>query len=214
MSRSDRKEKRDISNVTGNAAAAYRQRVLAKQADRLVNELSRARADMSSTDGVIKQTVVKKKSTRVSYRVLGVVFALAGAGCMWWAMSGSWRMLKAAVAISAMAYGFYLVKASFRDAAYGATYLFGDDAVTVLQRRGSRTIPYESVTSYTMIEPDPEMKYYIIKFDRGRESYVVPFAGAKSKCEAVYDIFEKKTRCNADEDTDIERETDHEGKNS
>ena len=39
-----------------------------------------------------------------------------------------------------------------------------------------------------------ELKYYIIKFDRGRESYIVPFAGAKGKCEAVYDILREKVR--------------------
>lgn len=202
MSKADRKEKRDISNVSGDTMKAYRQKVLAKQAGRLVSELEKARTDMNSTDGVIKQTVIKRKSTRTAYRVVGVVFVIIGIACVWWAMGGGWRMLKAAVAISAMAYGFYLVRASFRDAAYDSTYLFGEDVVTVLQRRGSRTIPYESITSYTMIEPDPEMKYYIIKFDRGGESYVVPFAGAKSKCEAVYDIFERKSRCNIDDGVD------------
>ena len=28
----------------------------------------------------------------------------------------------------------------------------------------------------------------------GRESYIVPFAGAKGKCEAVYDILREKVR--------------------
>lgn len=87
-----------------------------------------------------------------------------------------------------------MVKASFRKSAYDMTYLFGQDVVTIIQKRGSKVIPYETITGYIMIEPDPELKYYIIKFDRGRESYIVPFAGAKGKCEAVYDILREKVR--------------------
>lgn len=113
---------------------------------------------------------------------------------MWWAMGGQYRMVKSAIAMAALVYGFYLIRASFRSGAYDHTYLFGKDVVTVLQRRGSRVIPYDSITGYTMIEPDPEMKYYIIKMDIGRESYIVPFAGAKSKCDAVYNILREKVK--------------------
>ena len=73
-------------------------------------------------------------------------------------------------------------------------YLFGPDVVTILQKKKSVVIPYEKITGYTMIEPDPDLRYYIIKFDVNRQSYIVPFAGAKAKSESVYNIFREKVR--------------------
>ena len=181
-----REEIRNISSIENGTSRAYRQKVLVRQAGKLVDELERARREEQETqaDGIIRQKVVKRKSTRIAYRVVGIIFV----------MGGHYRMIKAAIAIAAMAYGFYVVKASFRKSAYDMTYLFGQDVVTIIQKRGSKVIPYETITGYIMIEPDPELKYYIIKFDRGRESYIVPFAGAKGKCEAVYDILREKVR--------------------
>ena len=203
MSKKDRQQARNMSNVHGKTANAYRQKVLAKQAGQLVQELEKARheAEESQADGIIRQKVVKRKGTRIAYRTVGIVFVIVGIAVMWWAMGGHYRMVKAAVAVAAMAYGFYMVKASFISSAYDMTYLFGPDVVTVLQKRGSKVIPYGSITGYTMIEPDPEMKYYIIKIDRGRESYIVPFAGAKGKCDAVYNILREKVRTDEEENT-------------
>ena len=198
-----REEIRNISSVGNGPARSYRQKVLVNQAEKLVDELERARREEqeSRTDGIIRQKVVKRKNTRIAYRIVGVIFILLGIVCMWWAMGGHYRFVKAAVAIAAMAYGFYIVRASFRSAAYDATYLFGQDRITILQKGGSKIIPYEAVTGYTMIEPDPEMKYYIFKFDRGKESYVVPFAGSKAKCESVYNIFREKVRTDEKENS-------------
>ena len=198
-----REEIKNISSVGNGPARSYRQKVLVNQAEKLVDELERARREEqeSRTDGIIRQKVVKRKNTRIAYRIVGVIFILLGIVCMWWAMGGHYRFVKAAVAIAAMAYGFYIVRASFRSAAYDATYLFGQDRITILQKGGSKIIPYEAVTGYTMIEPDPEMKYYIFKFDRGKESYVVPFAGSKAKCESVYNIFREKVRTDEKENS-------------
>ena len=198
-----REEIRNINSMNGGTAKSYRQKVLVNQAGKLVDELERARREEqeSQIDGIIRQKVIKRKNTRAAYRIVGIVFILIGIACMWWAMGGHYRFLKAAVSIAAMAYGFYIVRASFRSAAYDATYLFGQDRITILQKGGSKIIPYEAVTGYTMIEPDPEMKYYILKFDRGTESYVVPFAGAKAKCEAVYNIFREKVRTDEKENS-------------
>lgn len=198
-----REEIRNINSMDSGTTRSYRQKVLVKQAGKLVDELERARREEqeSQTDGIIRQKVIKRKNTRIAYRIVGLLFILLGIACMWWAMGGHYRFLKAAVSIAAMAYGFYIMRASFRSSAYDATYLFGQDRITILQRGGSKVIPYESVTAYTMIEPDPEMKYYILKFDRGKESYIVPFAGAKAKCEAVYNIFREKVKTDEEENT-------------
>lgn len=203
MSKRDRDQTRNMSNLQQKTGKSYRQKVIAKQAEKLVHELERARQEEqdSRADGIIRQKVVKKKSTRTAYRIVGIIFILAGIICMWWAMGGHYRMLKAVIAIVAMAYGFYMCRASFRSQAYDMTYLFGPDVVTILQRKGSKVIPYRSITGYTMIEPDPDLKYYIIKFDRGRESYIVPFAGSKGKCEAVYNILREKVRIDEEENT-------------
>lgn len=192
-----------MGNVDGQAVRKYRQKLLAKQAENLVLELQKVRQEENEfqSDGVIRQKVIKRKSTRIAYRTVGIVFVSAGIMCMWWAMDGHYRMVKSVIAMAALIYGLYLIRASFRSGAYDCTYLFGKEVVTVLQRRGSRVIPYDSITGYTMIEPDPEMKYYIIKIDIGRESYIVPFAGAKSKCDEVYNILREKVKSVEEEDT-------------
>lgn len=203
----DRAELRNISSVKNVTSKSYRQKILAGQAGKLVEELERARREEqgTQTDGVIRQKVIKRKNTRVAYRIVGAVFIVIGILLVWWAMGGHYRVIKSAAGVAALAYGFYVVRASLKSTAYDMTFLFGQDVITILQKHGSRVIPYEKVTSYTMIEPDPEMKYYIMKFDCGRESYIVPFAGAKSKCEKVYEIFTERADRKADTD---------EGKNS
>ena len=134
-----REEIRNINSMNGGTAKSYRQKVLVNQAGKLVDELERARREEqeSQIDGIIRQKVIKRKNTRAAYRIVGIVFILIGIACMWWAMGGHYRFLKAAVSIAAMAYGFYIVRASFRSAAYDATYLFGQDRITILQGSGS-----------------------------------------------------------------------------
>lgn len=193
MSRRDRAKTRDIQSRKDSAARAYRNKVLAGQAEKLLGELEKTRAqEAESADGVIRQKVVKRKSTRIAYRSVGIVFVLVGVLFMWWAAGGGMRFLKAAVAVAALMYGFYLVRASFRKTAYDHTFLFGSESVTVLIRKGSVVIPYGQIKNEAMITPDPDMEYYIIKFDSGRDSYVIPFGGMKKKCEAVYELLRDK----------------------
>ena len=191
-----REEIRNINSMNGGTAKSYRQKVLVNQAGKLVDELERVRREEqeSQIDGIIRQKVIKRKNTRAAYRIVGIVFILIGIACMWWAMGGHYRVPKAVVAIVLMTYGFYVIRASFRSAAYDAMYLFGPDVVTILQKKKSVVIPYEKITGYTMIEPDPDLRYYIIKFDVNRQSYIVPFAGAKAKSESVYNFFREKVR--------------------
>ena len=196
MSKKDRQQVRDLSSVGNVSTKAYRQKILLKQAEQLTRELEKNRQEdrEAQADGIIRQRVIKRKGTRIAYRIVGMLFALAGLACMWWSMGGHYRILKAVVAIMLMSYGFYVIRASFRSAAYDAMYLFGPDVVTILQKKKSVVIPYEKITGYTMIEPDPDLRYYIIKFDVNRQSYIVPFAGAKAKSESVYNIFREKVR--------------------
>ena len=203
MSKKERQQVRDLSSVGNASTKAYRQKILLKQAGQLTRELERNRQEERETraDGIIRQRVIKRKGTRIAYRIVGVLFVLAGVACMWWAMGGHYRIPKAVVAIVLMAYGFYVIRASFRSSAYDAMYLFGQDVVTILQKKGSVVIPYEKVTGYTMIEPDPDLRYYIIKFDVDRQSYIVPFAGAKGKCDKVYNILREKVRTDEGENT-------------
>ena len=75
-----REEIRNISSIENGTSRAYRQKVLVRQAGKLVDELERARREEQETqaDGIIKQKVVKRKSTRIAYRVVGIIFVLAG----------------------------------------------------------------------------------------------------------------------------------------
>ena len=75
-----REEIRNISSIENGTSRAYRQKVLVRQAGKLVDELERARREEQETqaDGIIRQKVVKRKSTRIAYRVVGIIFVLAG----------------------------------------------------------------------------------------------------------------------------------------
>lgn len=203
MSKKDRKKTANISSVKNNTSKAYRQRLLLKQADALTAELLKVRQEEESyaLDGVIRQRVFKRKGTRIALRVVGTVFFALGIMFMWWAMGGSYRIVKMLVAMTSLTYSFYVIRGSFKSSAYDATYLFGNDVITILQKKGSRVIPYSAVTGYTIIEPDPEMKYYILKFDRGKESFIVPFAGAKGKCEAAYNMLKERVNTGEEQDT-------------
>jgi hypothetical protein len=197
-----KKTRQEKASVGVNTARSYRNKILAKQAKKLLEELEKNRNEKdSSPDGIITQRVVKNKSTRIAYRVVGIIFAALGVAFFWWAMGGSYRMLKCVVAVAALMYGFYLIKASFRKEAFDTTYLFGPEVMTVLYKKGSVTVPYSRVTAYNMIEPDPELKYCIMKIDCGKKSYIVPFGGAKKKCQQVYDILKEKVEIDEEENS-------------
>lgn len=150
----------------------------------------------------MEHTVKKRKATRVSYRIVGIVFMLLGALLAYWAIKGdSGRIIKSAIALAAIAYGFTLVKSSFRKSAFDATYVFEETQICVRQDRGETLIPYSEITNVNLVIPDPYMPYYILKLDSKKGSFVLPFSGKRDKCDAIYQWMLKKVGIYEEEDT-------------
>ncbi len=152
-------------------------------------------------DKYLEHTVKKRKATRVAYRMVGFVFMIIGGLLIWWAVSGGAKVIKAAIAIGAIGYGFSLVKSSFRKAAYDSTYIFEDNAIRIKQAKREIIVPYEKVTNINLVIPDPNMPYYMLKIDKGTENFVLPFMGRRDKCDAIYELLLKKVGIYEEEDT-------------
>lgn len=148
-------------------------------------------------DKALEYTVKKRKATRISYRMVGVIFFAGGVALILWAVLGKngtvGRMLKLAFGLACVAYGLNLVKASFRKAAFDATFVFGDEAVLVKQEKRNTEIPYEKLTNVNLVIPDPDMAYYMLKLDTPKDKFVLPFMGSREKCDAIYYFLLKKT---------------------
>ncbi len=143
-------------------------------------------------------TVKKRKSTRIAYRVVGICFAALGLffiWCLFFFNNGMGRrFLFAAFGLALFMYGFMLVKSSFRKSAFDLTYIFGEDFLTIKNTKKEKSweIPYEKLSNVNLVIPDHEMAYYVLKIDIGREQFVLPFMGGRTKCDAIYTFLLKK----------------------
>ncbi len=140
----------------------------------------------------LEHTVKKRKATRVGYRTVGFVFMAIGGLLIWWSIAGGAKIIKAAIAIAAIGYGYTLVKSSFRKSAFDSTYIFEENGMRIKQVKREIVIPYEKITNINLVIPDPEMPYYLLKIDRGSENFVLPFMGKRDKCDAIYKLLLKK----------------------
>jgi hypothetical protein len=147
----------------------------------------------------LEYTVKKRKATRISYRMVGVVFFVLGALLIVWGIisngvngGNAGRIVKMAFGLALLAYGFSLVKSSFRRSAYDTTYIFEEEGMRIKQERWEKLIPYSELTNVNLVIPDPDMAYYILKIDRGGANFVLPFSGKRDKCDAIYEFMLKK----------------------
>jgi hypothetical protein len=102
------------------------------------------------------------------------------------------RIVKMAFGLVLVAYGFALIKSSFRRSAYDATYIFEEDGMRIKQERWEKLIPYSELTNVNLVTPDPDMAYYILKIDRGGANFVLPFSGRRDECDVIYEFLLKK----------------------
>ena len=151
----------------------------------------------------ISYKVVKRKATRISYRVVGLVFVFLGgliisAGLI----KDRPSIILIAFGLAALVYGLTLVKGSFRRGAFTANYIFRDEHIEVQQEKKNTIINYDDVKNVNLVIPDPDMAYYILKFDVGRVNYVLPFIGRREKCDMIYHMLLKKTGAYIEEEQD------------
>lgn len=149
--------------------------------------------DMVKED-VLSHRVVKKKSARTVYRVVGLVFVFLGgliisAGLI----KDKPNIILMAIGLAAVCYGVTLVKGSFRFGAYTSDFIFEDEHLVVHQEKKDIVIEYDDMENLNLVIPNPDSAYYIIKFDAGRRGFVLPFAGKRDKCDLIYSFLLEKT---------------------
>ncbi len=150
----------------------------------------------------LEHTVKKRKATRVSYRIVGLIFMIVGVLLLVWGLlGGGLRIVRAAIGLGAVFYGFTLVKASFRTSAFDSTYVFEEEQIRIRQAKKDVLVPYFEVTNVNLVIPDPDMPYYLLKLDSKRGSFVLPFMGNRDKCDAIYKWMLKRVGIYEEEDT-------------
>lgn len=154
-------------------------------------------------EGVLRHKVVKRKATRISYRVVGMVFVFLGGLII---ASGMIKdkpgFILIAFGLAALIYGLTLVKGSFRRGAFTADYIFGDEHIEIQQEKKNTIVDYGDITNVNLVIPDPNMAYYILKIDVGHTNYVLPFIGKRDKCDVIYHMLLKKTGVYMEEEQD------------
>ncbi len=145
----------------------------------------------------LQYTVKKNRTTRIAYRMVGVFFLAIGiafvllAGMNRGGTAG--RIFKLAFGLALAAYGLMLVKASFRKSAFDLTYIFEDGQLVIRRKKKDYPVSYDKITNVNLVIPDPDMRYYVLKIDIGKEQFVLPFMGKRDMCDAIYVHLLKKT---------------------
>lgn len=135
-------------------------------------------------------TVPKRRANRVSYRILGGVFAMVAIlqlTLMTLNMIDR-KLLGLIFAFVLAVYGLYLILASFRKTAFDITYRFDDNGMLVTHRYGQKQYTFEDIDFVTMVIPDATLIYYMLNIKAGKDVYVIPFTLKKDYCEAIYDF--------------------------
>ena len=145
--------------------------------------------------GFMKYCVKKNKMTRISYRIVGVLF-IAVAGAQIFAvlhMTSGGRLLLAVMALFLIWYGGYLFKMSFRRQAYDVTYVFEETGITICHHRGEEKVPYANVEDVQILAPDPDLPYRIIRLKIGKEQYVLSFPNNIELSEKIFQYVSART---------------------
>lgn len=139
-------------------------------------------------------TVRKNKGTRIAYRMLGVLFSLAGIGAFIAAflIQRGIRVLLGLFGLIALYYGYYLVKMSFRKQAYDITYQFLEEGIRIMLHNGEVMLPYDEVLDVKLVIPDPDILYQVVQIKTKTEQYVLNFSGDEQRAKAVYEFVNRR----------------------
>ena len=139
-------------------------------------------------------TVRKNKGTRIAYRMLGVLFSLAGIGAVIAAflIQRGIRVLLGLFGLIALYYGYYLVKMSFRKQAYDITYQFLEEGIRIILHKGEVMLPYDEVLDVKIVIPDPDILYQVVQIKTKTEQYVLNFSGDEQRAKAVYEFVNRR----------------------
>ena len=132
--------------------------------------------------------VKKNKMTRISYRMVGILFILVAVAQIFAVMhmqKGS-RVLLGMMAVFLIFYGGYLFKMSFRRQAYDMVYEFEEAGMVLHFHNGEEKVPYAEIEDIEIMAPDPNLPYRIIRIKIKGIHYVLPFADNIELCEKIF----------------------------
>ncbi len=146
-------------------------------------------------------TVPKRKTNRISYRILGSIFLLvAVAQFTLVAMGyGNHKMLTLIFALFLGFYGIYLIRASLRKQAFDITYVFNDEGMLVKHHYGETSYTFEDIEFVTMVIADENMMLYVLNVKTTKEVYSIPFTMKGELCEKIYEFVNSRIKHEDDE---------------
>ena len=141
-------------------------------------------------------TVPKRKSNRVSYRVMGVIFTIIAILQLILLVTGYAKhpMLTAIFLLFLGSYGIYLIKASFRKTAFSITYYFDENGMKVTHHYGESSYTYDDLEFITMVIPDQSLIFYVLNIKTKKDVYAIPFTMKKELCETIYEFVNSRIK--------------------
>lgn len=149
-------------------------------------------------------TVNKRKSNRISYRVLGIIFlTVTVLQCIiLFRGYANYVYITALFALVLGCYGIYLVRMSFRKQAFNITYVFNEEGLSVNHKYGDKKYTFDDIEFITMVIADQSMIFYVLNIKAGKDIYTIPFTMKRELCEKIYEFVNSRIKHEEDA-TDI-----------
>ena len=134
--------------------------------------------------------VPKRKSNRITYRIMGSIFFLVAFAQFFMVATGygNHKMLTLIFALFLGSYGIYLIATSFRKQAFDITYLFNEDGLKVTHRYGETQYSFDDIEFVTMVIADENMLFYVLYVKTKKNLYTIPFTMKGELCEKIYEF--------------------------
>lgn len=145
--------------------------------------------------------VPKRKSNRITYRIMGSIFFLVAFAQFFMVAKGygNHKILTLIFALFLGSYGIYLIAASFRKQAFDITYLFNEDGLKVTHRYGETQYSFEDIEFVTMVIADENMMFYVLNVKTKKDLYTIPFTMKGELCEKIYEFVNARIKHDEDE---------------
>lgn len=132
--------------------------------------------------------VRKNKMTRISYRMVGILFVLVAFAEIFAIlhMTSGGRIVLGLMALFLICYGCYLFKMSFRRQAYDMVYEFEEAGMILHFKGGQERVPYGEIEDIEIMAPDPDLTYRIVRIKIKGTQYVLPFPDNIELSEQIF----------------------------
>lgn len=144
--------------------------------------------------------VPKRKSSRISYRIIGIIFIIVAILQFIPLLNGYSKhpLLTAIFTILILAYGINLVRMSLRKQAFDITYRWDNDGFTVTHHYGEKHYTYDDIEFITMVIADENMLFYVLNLKAAKDIYTIPFTMKGELCEKIYEFVNPRIKHNDD----------------